>query len=241
MFGISHLKLLLNSSHPWGGSFFVGIFWGQVDGGEVPVWTPRRRTGWQFRLVNVQHALVVRPWKNLYISYRQFDPGRQVGEHDEIRGRTCEGLRSISWDSDAEEIERSNCQPHSLRSSWLVYGRDWMVFNEKPLFSTSEDWRAQGPRGVRKSAHVTWGLRRQDAQCAIHSPQRFFAGDSAPKKGVSRESWEVRESTIPEFATRRIGQIGKVLKVLQGFEDSGSCSIWMQRRWGQLIRKGPAA
>ena len=37
MFGISHLKLLLNSSHPWGGSFFVGIFGGQVDGGEVPV------------------------------------------------------------------------------------------------------------------------------------------------------------------------------------------------------------
>ena len=172
----------------------VGVFWGQVDGREVPVWTPRRRTGWQFRLVNVQHAPFVRPWKNLYISYRQLDPRRQVGEHDEIRGRTCEGLRSINSDSDAEKTGRSNSQPHSLRSSWLVYGRDWMVFNEKQLFSTSEDRQAQGPQGVRwkverKSAHVTWRLRREDAQSEIHPPKRWVTGHSAPKKSISRESW----------------------------------------------------
>jgi len=38
MLGIPHLKMLLNSSHPW--EIFillVGVFRGQVDGGEVPI------------------------------------------------------------------------------------------------------------------------------------------------------------------------------------------------------------
>ena len=30
--------------------------------------------------------------KNLYLSHRQLDPGRQVGEHDGIRGQVCEGI-----------------------------------------------------------------------------------------------------------------------------------------------------
>ena len=95
MVRIPHFKCSFRFKSPWGNFILlVGVFWGQVDGGEVPIWTPRRRTGWQFWLVNVQHAPVVRPWENLHLSDRQFDPRRQVGGHDEIRRQVREGLRS---------------------------------------------------------------------------------------------------------------------------------------------------
>ena len=97
-YGYHILNVLLGSSHPWGNFMkfhsFGCFLGGQVDGCEVPIWTPRRRTGWQFWLVNVQHASAICPREDLHLSDRQLDPGRQMGEDDEIRGQVCEGLRS---------------------------------------------------------------------------------------------------------------------------------------------------
>ena len=61
------------------------------------------------------------------------------------------------------------------------------------------------------------------------------------KKVFHEKAEKCEKALFQNLPEGEIGQIGKVLEVLQNFEDSGSSSIWMQWRWGHLIRKGPAA
>ena len=143
-------------------------------------------------------------------------------------GRTWWNQRTNLWRFMIQKVEqwcrkteRSNSQPHGLRSSWLVYGRNWVVFHEKPLLSTSEDRQAQGPQGVRwrnferKSAHVTWRLWREDAQSAFHSPQRLFTGDFAPKK-VFHEKADKCEKALFQFLPK--GELGKLARSLKYYK-----------------------
>ena len=176
-YGYHILNVLLGSSHPWGNLILsVGIFFGPS----------RRRWGTNLNAMKKNRLTVLTcqcTTCTYYMPTRRPIHFGSTAWPRKTDGRRWWNQKTSLWRSTihkagqwCQKTERSNSQPHRLRSSWLVYGRNRMVFHKKPFFSTSEDRQAQGPQGVRqrqferKSAHVTRRLRREDAQSAIHSP-----------------------------------------------------------------------